>query len=52
LARCFQSRGGQAALYVEATSSRGVIQRQVVAFSYHLQPLPKGRSYYDPEEGE
>jgi hypothetical protein len=23
-----------------------------VAFSYHLQPLPRGRSYYDPEEGE
>lgn len=50
MARCFQSRDGQAALYVEAITSRGVIQRQVVAFSYHLEPLPRGRTYYDPEE--
>lgn len=51
LARCFQSRHGQAALYVEAISSRGDIQKQVAAFSYNLQPLPRGRSYYDAQEG-
>ncbi|XP_069685315.1 meteorin-like protein [Periplaneta americana] len=50
LARCFQSRDGQAALYVEATSSRSVIHKQVAAFSYDLQPLPRGRSYYDSQE--
>jgi diacylglycerol kinase (ATP) len=52
LARCFLSREGQAALYVEAISAQGAIQRQVAAFSYDLQPLPKGRSYYDSQEGE
>ena len=51
LARCFQSRDGQAALYVEAISSRHNIQKEVAAFSYNLQPLPKGKSYYDCEEG-
>jgi len=51
LARCFQSRDGQAALYVEAISSRHNIQKEVAAFSYNLQPLPKGKSYYDSQEG-
>jgi diacylglycerol kinase (ATP) len=51
LLRCFQSHDGQAALYVEAISSRVAITKQVAAFSYNLQPLPRGRSYYDPQEG-
>jgi len=51
LARCFQSRDGQAALYVEAISSRHTILKEVAAFSYNLQPLPNGKSYYDSQEG-
>ncbi|KAJ9574857.1 hypothetical protein L9F63_007982, partial [Diploptera punctata] len=50
VARCFQSRDGQAALYVEAISSRGDLHKQVAAFTYHLQPLPRGISYYDSQE--
>lgn len=50
LLRCFQSHDGQAALYVEAISSRVAITKQVAAFSYNLQPLPRGSSYYDPQE--
>ncbi|XP_046408985.1 meteorin-like protein [Ischnura elegans] len=49
--RCFQSRRGQAALYVEATpggqSPRG---RTVASFEYHLQPLPSGAKTFDPSE--
>ncbi|XP_071442301.1 meteorin-like protein [Hetaerina americana] len=49
--RCFQSRKGQAALYVEATpggvSPRG---RTVASFEYHLQPLPSGVKSFDPSE--
>lgn len=47
--RCFQSRGGQAALYVEAASEDAAARRSVAEFAYDLQPLPKGKGY-DPNE--
>ncbi|XP_014275845.1 meteorin-like protein [Halyomorpha halys] len=47
--RCFQSRGGQAALYVEAATDEVVAHRPVAEFAYDLQPLPKGK-VYDPNE--
>ncbi|XP_066994828.2 meteorin-like protein [Anabrus simplex] len=50
LARCFHSRDGQAALYVEAVNSQVALRREEAAFSYHLQPLPSGRKFYEEEE--
>lgn len=47
--RCFQSKHGQAAIYVEATDSDPVTRR-VADFEYDLQPLPRGKGY-DPAEG-
>ncbi|GLV35023.1 hypothetical protein CBL_09503 [Carabus blaptoides fortunei] len=46
--RCFQSKHGQAAIYVEATDSDPVTRR-VADFEYDLQPLPRGKAY-DPAE--
>ncbi|XP_063234551.1 meteorin-like protein [Bacillus rossius redtenbacheri] len=48
--RCFHSRGGQAALYVEALRSAPPQGREVLALDYHLEPLPRGRAAYDPAE--
>lgn len=50
-ARCFHSRKGRAALYVEAESVVAAPARQVAAFTYDLQALPKGPDAYDPVEG-
>lgn len=46
--RCFQSRGGQAALYVEA-ATEPTIYKPMAEFAYDLQALPKGKGY-DPNE--
>lgn len=47
LVRCFQSRNGQAAIYVEAVDSRRLFKKEVAGFSYDLQPIPRGSSYFD-----
>ena len=52
LVRCFQSRGGQAALYVEAASSKTDFKKEVASLTYDLEPLPRGGASYDPTEGE
>lgn len=56
LPRCFASRRGQAALYVEAepVSNSVLLKRNVVEFTYDLQ-LKSSRAAYgddDPQEGE
>ena len=48
--RCFQSKGGQAALYVEAAPEEVPGYRPMAEISYDLQPLKKG-SGYNPNEG-
>lgn len=48
--RCFQSRGGQAALYVEA-ATEPTVYKPMAEFAYDLQSLPKGKGY-DPNEGK
>lgn len=50
LVRCFHSRGGQAALYVEAATATSTFPRQVAEFSYDLEPLPRNGGSYDPAE--
>lgn len=47
LHRCFQSRNGQAAIYVEAVDYTGVFKKEVAGFSYDLHPIPKGSSIFD-----
>jgi len=47
--RCFQSRGGQAALYVEATQAETFFKKQVAEFAYDLEPMPRGKMF-DPYE--
>ncbi|KAF2880864.1 hypothetical protein ILUMI_25309 [Ignelater luminosus] len=47
--RCFQSRNGQAALYIEATGS-DTMRKRVAEIEYDLQPLPRGTRVYDPTE--
>ncbi|XP_049940984.1 meteorin-like protein [Schistocerca serialis cubense] len=51
-ARCFNSRGGRAALYVEADPppAGAPPPRAAAAFVYDLQPLPRGAAAYDPFE--
>lgn len=51
LVRCFQSRGGQAALYVEAATSKSDFTKEVASITYDLQALPRGGAAYDPTEG-
>ena len=51
LVRCFQSRGGQAALYVEAASSKTDFTKEVASLTYDLEALPRGGAAYDPTEG-
>jgi len=46
LVRCFSSRGGVAALYVEAETST-IFEKQIAEFSYDLQPIPQGSSMKD-----
>lgn len=50
LVRCFQSRGGQAALYVEAASSKTDFKKEVASLTYDLEALPRGGAAYDPTE--
>ncbi|GLH02909.1 Meteorin-like protein [Gryllus bimaculatus] len=51
LARCFRSRGGQAALYVESVPAPpGDFGKRVMSFTYDLEPLPRGAKGYDPAE--
>ncbi|XP_067014099.2 meteorin-like protein [Anabrus simplex] len=52
LVRCFHSRGGQAALYVEAVRTRGGgdFTKEVASFTYDLETLPRGGKAYDPAE--
>ncbi|PSN49762.1 Meteorin-like protein, partial [Blattella germanica] len=50
LVRCFHSRGGQAALYVEAATSKTDFTKQVASLTYDLEALPRGGSAYDPSE--
>lgn len=47
--RCFQSKKGQAAIYVEAIEGDEMLRR-VAEFEYDLEPLPRGKGY-DPVEG-
>jgi hypothetical protein len=49
--RCFNSKNGQAAIYVEAADVDAVTKR-VAEFEYDLQALPKGVRGFDPTEGE
>jgi diacylglycerol kinase (ATP) len=51
LVRCFQSRGGQAALYVEAATSKTDFTKEVASLTYDLTALPRGGAAYDPTEG-
>jgi hypothetical protein len=51
LVRCFHSRGGQAALYVEAATSKTDFTKEVASLTYDLEPLPRGAAAYDPSEG-
>lgn len=48
--RCFQSRNGHAALYIEAIDTDTMIKR-VAEIEYDLQPLPSGTNFYDVTEG-
>lgn len=50
LVRCFVSKHGQAALYVEATDAS--LRKQIAEFSYDLQAVPKGSSVNDIVNGE
>ncbi|XP_017782590.1 PREDICTED: meteorin-like protein [Nicrophorus vespilloides] len=47
--RCFNSKNGQVAIYVEATDGESVNKR-VADFEYDLQPLPRGSHRFDPSE--
>ncbi|KAK9891516.1 hypothetical protein WA026_014752 [Henosepilachna vigintioctopunctata] len=47
--RCFNSKNGQAAIYVEAIENDGVT-KMVADIEYDLQPLPRGVHAYDPSE--
>jgi len=47
--RCFHSRGGQAALYVEATGA-ATFPKQVAELFYDLEALPRHNSGYHPSE--
>ncbi|CAL4118046.1 unnamed protein product [Meganyctiphanes norvegica] len=52
LPRCFNSYKGQAAVYLEAEPTiddPSNLKKQVAAFNYDLQTLPKG-SVYDPQD--
>jgi diacylglycerol kinase (ATP) len=51
LVRCFHSRGGQAALYVEAAISKTDFTKEVASLTYDLEALPRGAAAYDPSEG-
>ncbi|KAF5294937.1 hypothetical protein FQR65_LT10650 [Abscondita terminalis] len=48
--RCFQSRNGQVALYIEASTTGSSMIKRVAKIDYDLQQLPKGVKYYDPSE--
>lgn len=48
--RCFNSKNGQAAIYVEATDIDSFTKR-VAEIEYDLQPLPRGVHSFDPTEG-
>ncbi|KDR10831.1 hypothetical protein L798_14813, partial [Zootermopsis nevadensis] len=50
LVRCFLSRGGQAALYVEAATSKTDFTKEVATLTYDLTALPRGGAAYDPTE--
>ncbi|KAK6643083.1 hypothetical protein RUM43_004586 [Polyplax serrata] len=47
LIRCFQSKKGQAAIYVEASNDSGDFKKEVAGFSYDLHPVPRGSSVSD-----
>ncbi|KAL3285042.1 hypothetical protein HHI36_019169 [Cryptolaemus montrouzieri] len=47
--RCFNSKNGQAAIYVEAMENDGVT-KMVADIEYDLQPLPKGVHVFNPSE--
>jgi len=47
--RCFDSKNGHVAIYVEALDSRNVDKR-VAEFDYDLQVFERGQKYFDPEE--
>lgn len=48
--RCFNSKNGQAAIYVEATVEDNV-KKRIAEIQYDLQALPRGIKGYDPTEG-
>lgn len=47
--RCFNSKNGQAAIYIEATDERS-FDRQLTEIEYDLQQLPKNHYGYDLSE--
>ncbi|ENN73611.1 hypothetical protein YQE_09858, partial [Dendroctonus ponderosae] len=47
--RCFNSKNGQAALYIEATDERS-FEKQLTEIEYDLQQLPKNFHGYDSSE--
>lgn len=48
---CFLSRGGRAAIYLEADASQpGDVTRRLAHLEYDLHPLPRDKAY-DPAEG-
>lgn len=49
--RCFNSKKGEAAIYVEAMENDGV-SKIVADIEYDLQPLPRGMHAFDPYEGK
>ena len=49
--RCFNSKNGQAAIYIEATDEKS-FDRQVTEIDYDLQQLPKHYYGYDSSEGK
>lgn len=47
--RCFNSKNGKAAIYVEALDESS-FKKRVSDFEYDLQPLPRGTKGFDPSE--
>lgn len=47
LIRCFQSKKGQAAIYVEAVNYSGDFKKEIAGFSYDLSAVPRGSSVFD-----
>lgn len=49
--RCFNSKNGKVAIYVEATDDSS-FKKRISEIEYDLQPLPRGSKGFDPSEGK